>query len=491
MTDAATGTVYLVGAGPGDPGLLTIRGKELLSIADVVVFDYLSDDSLLDYCREGAELIDVGKRPGRPIPQDEINNVLIQSASSAKVVVRLKGGDPFVFGRGGEEAQALTEAGIPFEVVPGVSSAIAVPAYAGIPVTHRGLSTSVTVVTGHRHGNATDQVDWTSLARLGGTIVVLMGVAHRSEIAEKLIAGGLSTETPVAAVRWGTRSDQVRVVTSLGELGKIPIESPSTIVIGAVAGLNLAWFDRRPLFGKKIVITRAKDQSQSLVRSLRELGGQVLAVPAIEIVPPSDGYEALANAAKNVSGYDWLVFTSSNAVQRFFQFLHDARDLAGVKVAAIGDGTAKEVAQFNIIADLVPPRFVAESLVAVFPAGPGRVLLPRAKVARDVIPAQLAKMGWQVDVVEAYRTETPSLDEALEEEIANSDAITFTSSSTVSNFLSRYGSRCLPSRVVSIGPVTTRTLEQLGVQGVSTATVHNLDGLLEVIVGLFADDRNP
>lgn len=490
MIDGASGTVYLVGAGPGDPGLLTIRGKELLSIADVVVFDYLSDDSLLDYCRVGAELIDVGKRPGRPVPQGEINDVLIHSAASAKVVVRLKGGDPFVFGRGGEEAQALMEAGISFEVVPGVSSAIAVPAYAGIPVTHRGISTSFTVVTGHRHGNANDQVDWTSVARLGGTIVVLMGVAHRSEIADKLMAGGLSPETPVAAVRWGTRSDQGKVMTSLGELGKIPIESPSTIVIGAVAGLNLAWFEKRPLLGRKIVITRPKDQSQALISSLRELGGQVLAVPAIEIIPPSDGYEALAKAARDVSGYDWLIFTSSNAVQKFFQFLNDARDLAGVKVAAIGDGTAKAVAQFNIIADLVPPRFVAESLVAVFPAGSGRVLLPRAKVARDVIPAELAKMGWQVDVVEAYRTETPLLDEALEEEIANSDAITFTSSSTVSNFISRYGSRCLPSRVVSIGPVTTRTLEQFGVRGVSTATVHNLGGIVDAIVGLFADNGN-
>ncbi len=490
MTDSLLGTVYLVGAGPGDPGLLTIRGKELLSAADVVVFDYLADDSLLDFCREDAQFVDVGKRPGRPVPQDEINDVLIQSASSAKVVVRLKGGDPFVFGRGGEEAQALIDAGIPFEVVPGVSSAVAVPAYAGIPVTHRGLSTSVTVVTGHRHGNATDQVDWTSLARLGGTIVVLMGVAHRSEIADKLIAGGLSTETPVAAVRWGTRSDQIRVVTSLGELGKIPIESPSTIVIGAVAGLNLAWFEKRPLLGRKIVITRAKSQSQGLIRSLRDLGGRVLAVPAIEIVPPSDGFEALANAARNVSGYDWLIFTSSNTVQRFFQFLHDARDLAGVKVAAIGDGTAKEIAQFNIVADLVPPAFVAESLIAVFPTGPGRVLLPRAMVARDVIPVELAKMGWQVDVVEAYRTEIPTLHEGLEEEIANSDAITFTSSSTVSNFISRYGSRCLPSRVVSIGPVTTRTLEEFGLRGASTAKVHNLGGLLDVLVGLLADGRD-
>ncbi len=485
MANVDLGTVYLVGAGPGDPGLVTIRGKELLSFADVVVFDYLSDDSLLEFCKPDAELIDVGKRPGRPVPQNEINDVLISSASKAKVVVRLKGGDPFVFGRGGEEAQALIDAGISFEVVPGVSSAIAVPAYAGIPVTHRGLSTSFTVVTGHRHGSATDQVDWASLARLGGTIVVLMGVAHRSEIAEKLIAGGLNPKTPVAAIRWGTRGDQVGVRTSLGDLGAIPVESPSVIVIGAVAALDLAWFEKLPLFGKKIVVTRAKDQSKSLVSRVTELGGRTLLVPTIEILPPLDGYKALAVAAGNVSRYDWLIFTSPNSVQRFFQFLRDARDLAGVKVAAIGNGTAKEILKFNIVADFAPSSFVAESLVAEFPHGPGSVLLPRAKVARDVIPTQLAKIGWRVDVVEAYRNETPAMDEALAEEIAKSDAITFTSSSTVSNFMSRFGTQYLPSRVVSIGPVTSKTLEQFGVREVSTATVHNLGGLLDVLVGLF------
>ncbi|NNN19576.1 MAG: uroporphyrinogen-III C-methyltransferase [Acidimicrobiaceae bacterium] len=477
-----SGTVYLVGAGPGDPGLLTVRGKELLNLADIVVFDYLSDDSLLEFCRPEAELIDVGKRPGRPVPQNEINEVLIRSAARAKTVVRLKGGDPFVFGRGGEEALALIEAGISFEVVPGISSSIAVPAYAGVPVTHRGLSTSFTVVTGHRHGSATDQVDWESLAKLGGTIVVLMGVAHRAEISEKLISGGLSPYTPVAAVRWGTRSDQVSVRTNLQSLGEAEILSPSVIVIGAVAGLDLAWFEKRPLLGKKIVVTRAKTQSRKLIKAIRDLGGQVLSIPAIQIGPPADNYQALARAARDISGYKWLIFTSANSVPLFFDLLRDTRDLAGVKVAAIGDATAREIARFNIVADFVPSSFVAETFVAEFPEGCGKILLPRAEMARDLLPVELAKMGWNVDVVEAYRTEIPVMDETLADQIAASDAITFTSSSTVSNFLSRFGVMALPARVISIGPVTRKTLEEFGVSNSVMADTHNIDGLLEVLV---------
>ena len=482
MTEIVAGTVYLVGAGPGDPGLLTIRGKELLSMADVVVFDHLSDESLLEFCKEEAQLIDVGKRPGRPVPQNEINEVLIRSAMSSPTIVRLKGGDPFVFGRGGEEALALIDAGISFEVVPGVSSAVAVPAYAGIPVTHRGLSTSFTVVTGHRHGNATDQVDWASLAKLGGTIVVLMGVAHRSEIAEKLISGGLVPKTPVAAIRWGTRGDQLTIRTTLEDLGDAEILSPSTIVIGGVASLDLNWFGKRPLLGKRIVITRAKAQSSGLEKKLRDLGGHVISVPAIKIGPPGDNYQALAEAAQNISRYDWIIFTSANAVPRFFKFLHDSRDLAGVKVAAIGEGTAREIAKFNIIADLVPPRFVAEALVADFPPGSGRILLPRAEVARDVIPVELGRAGWQVDVVKAYRTETPPMDAELAEKIAASDAITFASSSAASNFLSQYGVGCLPALVISIGPITSKTLEEFGVRNTVTAATHDIGGLVNTLV---------
>lgn len=478
-------TVYLVGAGPGDPGLITVRGRELLSMADVVVYDYLADESLLEFTKKGAELVDVGKRPGRPVPQDEINEVLINSAKRANVVVRLKGGDPFIFGRGGEEAMALIEAGVPFEVVPGVSSAVAVPAYAGVPVTHRGLSTSFTVVTGHRHGDATDQVDWASLARLGGTIVVLMGVAHRSEIAGKLIKGGLSPGTPVAAVRWGTRNDQTSVRTTLGELGATPILSPATIVIGTVAKLDLSWFENRPLLGRRVVVTRAKDQARPMVDRLRALGAKVLTVASIAIEPPADHFEGLERAARQVSNYDWVVFTSANSVHRFFELLSDARDLGGVKVAAIGDGTAKELAGFNILADLIPSNFVAETLVDEFPAGPGRVLLPRAAVARDVIPIGLERKGWKVDVVEAYQAVAPPPDGGLATEIASSDAIVFMSSSTASNFISGYGLSTLPKLVVSIGPVTTKSLNSLGVAEVFTAKVYDLNGVVDALLELF------
>lgn len=490
MSSGEAGTVYLVGAGPGDLGLLTLRGKELLETADVVVYDYLSNDSLLRFCGKDAELIDVGKRPGRPVPQSEINEVLIQSAKSAAVVVRLKGGDPFVFGRGGEEALALREAGISFEIVPGVSSAVAVPAYAGVPVTHRGLATSFTVVTGHRHGEATDQVDWASLARLGGTIVVLMGVAHRGEIAQKLMDGGLPGNTPVAAIRWGTTGGQTSLRTTLERLEKTPVFSPSTIVIGAVAGLNLRWFERKPLLGRRVVVTRTKAQASVLSNRLVELGATVLEVPTIEIQEPSDNYLALRSAVAEIANYEWIIFTSPNAVPVFFAHLRDARDLAGVKVAAIGPGTAKEISKFNVVADFVPSEYVGETLVREFPFGQGRILLPRAKVARDVIPLELVKKGWKVDIVEVYKTGQPEMDSALATEISACDAITFTSSSTVSNFMDVFGVDSLPANIIAIGPVTQVTLSNFGVYNVKVASNHDIEGLIQAILEVFPQHSN-
>lgn len=489
MTRLQSGTVYLVGAGPGDPGLLTVRGKELLHVADVVVYDYLSDNLLLGHCKSGVKLIDVGKRPDRPVPQDEINEVLITSAREAEIVVRLKGGDPFVFGRGGEEALALVDAGIKFEIVPGISSAIAVPAYAGIPVTHRGLSTSFTVVTGHRHGKATDQVDWESLARLGGTIVVLMGVAHRSEIAEKLIRGGLSPETAVAAVRWGTRGDQSTVRTTLSRLGEAQISSPSTIVIGAVATLDLAWYEKRPLLGKRVVVTRAKEQTPKLANLLTELGAIVLSVPTIEIREPLDHYESLNKAVREITSYEWVIFSSVNSVSPFFSALRDARDLASVRIAAIGKGTAKEIAKFNVKADFIPSAFVAETFVREFPSGEGRILIPQGDIARDVIASELKAKGWHVDSVVAYRNTMPAPDLELAEEIATCDAITFTSRSTVKNFASIYGTKVLPKLVVAIGPITNNALEEIGVADIAVASTHDLDGLVETLVRLLAGPR--
>ncbi|MDQ3979621.1 MAG: uroporphyrinogen-III C-methyltransferase, partial [Actinomycetota bacterium] len=399
-------TVYLVGAGPGDPGLLTVRGAEVLAQADVVVHDRLSEASLLDLAPRHAERIDVGKSPGAPIPQDEINAVLIERGRAGKHVVRLKGGDPFVFGRGGEEAAALQAAGVPFEVVPGITSALAVPAYAGIPVTHRGLATSFTVVTGHSRHAVDADINWEAVAHAGGTLVVLMGVAHRAEIAGRLMAAGLAPETPVAAVRWGTRPVQQTVRTTLSRLGDTVLEPPVTIVIGPVAALDLRWFEDRPLLGRRVVVCRAREQASGLVDRLRQLGAETVEVPTIEVADPVDAGASLVAAARRVRTFDWVAFTSVNAVERFFATVHDARALGDVRVAAIGPGTAAALAVRGVVADLTPERSVAESLVEAFPApeGPGRVLLPQAAASRPVLAEGLNAKGWEVEVVTAYRT---------------------------------------------------------------------------------------
>src|SRR3954470_10601147 len=311
-------TVHLVGAGPGDPGLLTVRGAEVLREADVVVYDRLSVSSLLELAPPAGEAIRVGKARGRPsMKQEDINGLLVERGLAGQEVVRLKGGDPFVFARGGEEAEALRAAGVVFEVVPGITSAVAVPAYAGVPVTYRGLSTSFTVVTGHEDPWAATETDWDAVARVGGTIIILMGVATRAAIAERLIAGGRAGEPPVAAVRWGTRPEQRTVRTTLGALGSVDLEPPVTMVVGAVADLNLRWFEDRPLLGKRVVVTRAREQASELVDRLHVLGAETIEVPAIEVGPPDDGGEALRAAAAAVRTFDFVVFTSSNGVERF------------------------------------------------------------------------------------------------------------------------------------------------------------------------------
>jgi uroporphyrinogen III methyltransferase/synthase len=382
-------TVYLVGAGPGDPGLLTYRGAMLLRRADVVVYDRLASPFLLSLAPDGAELVSAGKAPGQvDLTQDEINAVLLDRGRTAECVVRLKGGDPFVFGRGGEEAEALAAAGIPFEVVPGITSAIAAAAYAGIPVTHRGVSTHFTVVTGHEDPakDRTD-VDWAALARAGGTLVILMGAGRIGEIARRLVEGGRSPDTPVAAVRNGTRPDQTTIRATLATVADAGIRAPSAIVVGDVAALDLAWFERRPLFGRTVVVTRAREQASVLSARLEDLGAEVLELPAIEIAP-------LEFTVPDLSGFGWLVFTSANGVRAFFDdgltpAGLDARALAGLRIAVIGPGTDRALARHGLRADLVPERFVAESLLEGFPdpTTPGeRVLLARADVARDVLP---------------------------------------------------------------------------------------------------------
>lgn len=487
-------TVYLVGAGPGDPGLLTLRGAEVLRRADVVVHDRLSAEELLDLAPAEAERIDVGKRPGHArLSQEEISALLVERGSDGSAVVRLKGGDPTVFARGGEEALALAEAGVEFEIVPGVTSAIAVPAYAGIPVTQRFSSTSFTVVTGHEDPSIGEEgsVDWDAVARVGGTIVVLMGVGRIRRICERLIEAGRDPDTPAAAVIWGTRPEQRTVRATLATLPDQDLEPPATIVIGTVAGLDLSWFESRPLFGKTVVVTRARAQASSLLARLRELGADTVEIPAIRTDEPADGGAALAGAVERLSnddagneGYDWVVVTSPNGAHRLLAACRDARALGRAKVAAIGPGTADALAEGNIVADLIPDRFVAEGLLEVFPDGPGRVLVPRAAEARDVLPDGLREKRWEVDVVEAYRTVQgrPSDDELARATAA--DVVTFTSSSTVRNFLAVCDA--VPPIVACIGPITAATARDHGLSVDVEADSHTIDGLLAALTAHFA-----
>jgi uroporphyrinogen III methyltransferase/synthase len=481
-------TVFLVGAGPGDPGLLTRRGEALLRRADVVVYDRLASRALLDLAPSGAELIDAGKSPaGVALTQEQINEVLVDRGRAGREVVRLKGGDPFVFGRGGEEAEACRAAGIPFEVVPGITSAIAAPAYAGIPVTHRGVSTSVTVVTGHEDPTkpGTD-TDWNALARAGGTLVVLMGAGNVREIARELIEGGRAETTPVAAVRWGTRPEQHTVRGTLATIADLGVEAPSAIVVGDVAALDLGWFERRPLFGRRIVVTRAREQASTLRTRLEELGAEVIELPSIAIEPLDFELPALAQ-------YAWVVFTSANGVDGFFErglarAGLDARALGGVRIAAIGPGTSDALARRGIRVDLVPDRFVAESLLAAFPDPTEegeRVLIARAESARDVLPRGLTAAGFAVAVLGVYRTVPVEPDSAdlARVRAGEVDAVTFTSSSTVTNFCDAVGGAA-PVRVVSIGPVTSNTARERGLTVHAEADPHTIDGLVDAVCAI-------
>jgi uroporphyrinogen III methyltransferase/synthase len=482
-------TVFLVGAGPGDPGLLTLRGAEVLGRADVVVYDRLSVEALLDLAPASAERISVGKAPGKvTMSQEDINALLVERGHTGATVVRLKGGDPFVFARGGEEAAALRDAGIAFEVVPGISSSIAAPAYAGIPVTLRHSSTSFTVVTGHEDPSVGDEgsVDWRAVAQVGGTIVILMGVARIRRIAEALMAGGRSPDTPVAAVRWGTRPEQTTLRATLGTIADQPLATPSVIVVGEVAAEELAWFERRPLFGTRVVVTRTREQASQLVVALRDAGALPVEVPVIEVAPPADGGAALSAAARQLSAYDWVVLTSPNGARRLLDAVAadggDARRFAGARLAAIGPGTAAVLADGGLVADLLPERFVAESLLEAMPDGPGRVLLARAEVARDVLPDGLRARGWEVDVVDAYRTVPAEQTEATAAALAGADVVTFTSSSTVERFLEAFGADAVPPTVACIGPITAATARERGLAVDVEAEPHTIDGLVAALV---------
>jgi uroporphyrinogen III methyltransferase / synthase len=483
-------TVYLVGAGPGDPGLLTARALELIAAADVIVYDRLIPATALEGARTDATLIYAGKEGGGPsMPQAEISSLLVSHGSSGGTVVRLKGGDPFVFGRGGEEAEALREAGVAFEVVPGVTAGVAGPAYAGIPVTHRDAASAVAFVTGHedpsKPGSA---LDWAALAAFPGTLVFYMGVRQLPAIASSLIAGGRDPSEPAAVVERGTLPEQRVVSGTLATIASVAadaaIRAPALVVVGAVADLRgrLAWFESRPLAGVTVAVTRARAQASGLASRLAELGATVVEAPAIRIVP-------LDGPAPSLSGYDLVCMTSPNGVRLLFSRLAaaglDARALAGARVAAIGPGTASALRSHGVIADVVPERFVAEGLVDALADVPvRRALVARAAEARDVLVDALRERGAEVDVVALYETVASPLTEAQLAAVADADYVTFTSSSTVRFFFETAGgvARDLRARIVSIGPVTSATLREHGLEPEVEAARHDIDGVVEALV---------
>ena len=497
------GRVYLVGAGPGDPGLLTLRGREVLALAEVVVYDALVSPRLLDYAPPAAERVYVGKRSSKhTLSQEDINRLLVEQAGRGKCVVRLKGGDPYVFGRGGEEALALVEAGIEFEVVPGVTAAVAAAAYAGIPVTHRKLASSVGLVTGHEADDKEDSaLDWDALARWKGTLVFYMGVANLPTIAGNLIRHGLRPETPAAVIHWGTTPRQ-RVVT--GDLRSLPglveaagITAPALILVGEVVALRerLNWFERRPLFGRRIVVTRLRAQASELAATLESLGAEVIEAPAIRIEPAEDA-TGLRQAVADRDAFDWIVFTSTNGVDAYFETLAgmglDARALAGRRIAAIGPATAERLARLGIRADLQPERFTGAAVAAALAAGQDlagvRILLPRADIAPKALTEALASKGALVREVVAYRT-VPDLSnvETVSRMLAANevDWLTFTSSSTVQNFVDAVGRdrvKASRARIASIGPTTSATLRSFGLEPAVEADPHTIPALIDAIV---------
>jgi uroporphyrinogen III methyltransferase/synthase len=496
-----SGLVHLVGAGPGDPGLLTVAGRRALERADVVVHDRLGTEELLPLCRQDAELIDAGKAPGRAaLNQDEINAVLVQHGRAGRRVVRLKGGDPFVFGRGGEEAQALAAAGVAYAVVPGITSAIAAPAYAGIPVTHRGVATSFTVVTGHEDPTKpSEQTDWAALARVPGTLVILMGMGRLAQICEALVAGGRPPDGPAAAVQWGTTPRQRSVVATLATLaarvGEAGLGSPAVVVVGPVAGLapSIAWRDG-PLLGRRVVVTRARAQASDLSERLRALGAAVVELPAIRIapLPPSpDDMAVLAGIGQHLL----IVLTSVNGVDALFARLAelglDARAISGTaQVVAIGPATAERLAAHGIRADLVPEQFVAEGILESLAGRPlegVRTLVARARGARPELVDGLRARGALVDEVELYESVPEPADPPAREAALGADYLTFTASSTVRAFMGllgpeeRAGLRDGP-RVVAIGPITSATAREEGLEVHAEAAEHTIPGLVAALL---------
>jgi len=498
------GIVYLVGAGPGDAGLLTVRGAELLARADVVVYDALVNPELVGLAPRSAEIIFGGKR-GRQntIAQPELNQLLIEKARAGKTVVRLKGGDPYVFGRGAEEAQELAAAKIAFEVVPGVSSFVAVPNYAGVPLTHREFASRITLVTGHESpSKESSAVDWQQLAQTPGTKVIMMGTDRIGEIAKLLVSHGMSPETPVAMVRWGTTSRQKSIAGTLGTIGSVAanegISPPTVAVIGEVVGLRskLNWFEKRPFFGKRLVVTRSREQAGQLSAKLKELGADVLEVPTIRLEAPTSRQE-LVDALLELGSYDWLVFTSPNGVTAFFDLFfkrfQDLRDIGGARIAAIGPATAAKLKELHLQVDLMPDEALASKIATAFDKFETvenlKICLLRAEVASPDLPKALEELGAIVDDIPVYKTvpETEDLNGAaasLAEDGA--DWITFTSASTAEHFHARFDLPKLlkkfpQAKLVSIGPETSKAIRALGLEPTAEAKDHSIEGMVHLL----------
>lgn len=480
-----SGTVYLVGAGPGDPKLLTLRGKECLQQADVVLYDYLANPVLLDYVPAGAERIYVGRRGrGKFQDQQHITRQLIEHAQQGKAVVRLKGGDPFVFGRGGEEAEAVAEAGLSLEIVPGVTSAVAVPAYAGIPVTHRTMASIVTFVTGHEDSSkGPSGIEWSRVAAAQGTLVFLMGLKNLPNIVQNLLKEGKSQDTPVALIRWGTRADQRTVIGTLADIvtqsKTMGFEPPTLVVVGEVVSLRsrLNWFETRPLFGKRVLVTRPKDQAWELSTRITASGGEPIECPMIRIESPASWSE-VDDAMAHMNSFQWVIFTSVNGVKFFLdrarQLGHDGRAFGGLRLCCIGPRTAEELERYGLVADLIPVPYQAEGVIDAMKATGvkgARILIPRAEVAREILPEQLQAAGAEVRVVAAYRSvRDPQGPKRVRELLAQGhlDVLTFTSSSTVHSFVQGFEGKTEVTAltrktiVACIGPITAETARTEG-----------------------------
>jgi uroporphyrinogen III methyltransferase/synthase len=473
-------TVHLVGAGPGDPGLLTLRGKELLERCDALVYDRLADPRVVAMANPRAERHYAGKRPGsHAMTQEEIDRLLVELGGRCETVVRLKGGDPFIFGRGGEEALALAAAGIPFEVVPGISSAYAVPAYAGIPVTQRGMAAQVTIVTGHEDpAKPEPDIDWAHLARTPGTLVFLMGVGALRDNMQRLVEHGMAPDTPAAVIASGTRPGQRTVLATVGEIAgaaeDAQIRPPAVTLVGDVATLHdrIGWFDRRPLFGRRVVVTRARAQASELARRLEERGAEVVEAPAIRIEP-------LPFERPELSRFDIVAFTSVNGVEQLLD--GDVRELGGVAVATIGSATADALRRRGVEPDITPRQAMSESLLEALGDVRGkRVLVATAQDARPVLPDGLRERGAEVEVLHVYRTVREPVDAAA---LLDADLVTFTSSSTVDTVLDGLGEAdSARLRAVSIGPITSRSLRARGVEPVAEADPHDVEGLVEAVL---------